>query len=125
MQYLTDKKRTDGLGSSHSGTEHFLAQRLSAILLVPTLIAFLIFVAPLMGKDAATVQAAFSNYWISLIAVASFFLVGCHLVQGLQVVIEDYISPKALRVFLLAAMKGGIWLMVIAAIWSVLLMALS
>ena len=125
MSYITDRKRAQGHGSANSGTEHFIAQRISALALIPLLILFLIFVAPLIGEPLDIVTAGFGNFWVSLIAAATTICVGIHLVQGLQVIIEDYINQKFLRAFGIAKLKIGTALLVLAALWALLTLNLG
>ncbi len=125
MRYLTAQKRANGLGTAHSGTKHFIEQRLSAVALIVLVPLFLIVVAPLIDGSAEEVRAAFAgSYWIGLISAASIAIVALHLTQGLQVVIEDY-TEGGLRVGLLAAMRIGIFLMVFAALWAIVILSLS
>ncbi len=60
MRYLTAQKRVNGLGTAHSGTGHFIEQRLSAIALLILIPLFLILVAPYIGDSAADVKKAFT-----------------------------------------------------------------
>ena len=125
MSYITDRKRAQGHGSAKTGTEHFIAQRMSAVALIPLLILFVIFVAPLIGEPLDVVKAGFGNFWISLIAAATVITVGLHLVQGLQVVIEDYINQKFLRALGLTKMKFGVGFLVLATLWALIVLALG
>ncbi len=125
MRYITELKQVEGLGNGHSGTEHFVQQRLSAIALVILLPFFLIFVAPLIGEDASVVREAFADsFWVGLVAGATTIAVGIHLMQGLQVAIEDYVQGFA-RVALLALMRIGTAVLVLAALWAIVLISLS
>lgn len=125
MNFLTNQKRARGLGSAHSGTEHFIAQRLSAVVLVPLIIISLLALGPYIGAPIEEVRAAFANFWRSGIAIATIIVVAMHLAQGLQVVIEDYISAKWLRTLALVEMKAGIALLAFFGVWAVASMALG
>lgn len=122
MSYITDRKRAEGHGSAKSGTEHFIAQRMSAVALIPLIILFIIFVAPLIGEPLDVVRAGFHNVFVSLIAAATTLTVGIHLVQGLQIVIEDYVHNKFLRSFGLAALKFGVGFLVLATLWVLIVL---
>ena len=125
MSFYTDRKRAEGHGSAKSGTEHFIAQRITAVALVPLMIMFLFCVAPLIGASIEDIRAGFQNFWTSLIAAATAVFVGVHLVQGLQVVIEDYVGHKGLRVALIFALKAGTALLVMIALWALVMIALG
>ena len=51
----TPLARVRGLGSAHSGTEHFWHQRLTAVANVPLTIAFVVIVMSLLGRSHAAV----------------------------------------------------------------------
>ncbi len=125
MSYITDRKRAQGHGSAKTGTEHFIAQRMSAVALIPLIILFICYVAPLIGEPLDVVKAGFSNFWVSLIAAATTITVGLHLVQGLQVVVEDYINHKFLRAFGLTKVKYGVGFLVLATLWALIVLALG
>ncbi len=124
MRYLTEYKRVEGLGAAHSGTDHFISQRISAAALIVLLPLFLIFVGPLIGEPIEVVQAGFGSFWTSLIAGLTAVFVGLHVAQGLQVVIEDY-THGATRVLLLTAMRVGTASLVAAALFALVLLTLS
>lgn len=125
MRYLTETKRVNGLGTAHSGTGHFINQRLSAVALIILIPLFLIFTAPLLFQEPAAVKEAFTqSFWLGLITAATLILTALHLSQGLQVVIEDY-TEGALRLGLLTAMKVGILALTIAAIWALVVISSS
>ena len=81
-----------GLGSAKSGVEHWAAERLSALLIIPAALYFL------YGFIHNVVDGGYSGtvYWLHSPIVAAttwLFLLASlkHLAGGLQVVIEDYI----------------------------------
>ena len=95
MSIKTDYKRVAGLGSAKEGTHHWWTQRLSSIALVPLTICFVWTFGSTLGSDYEGVRETYSNPWNAVVAIL-FLLVGFHhLMQGLQVVIEDYVHGKA------------------------------
>lgn len=101
MSYKTDFARAHGWGSAHEGGHHFIVQRLTAIALVPLAIFFVFPFAHALGAGYEGARAIFQNGWNAFIAV-SFVMVSCyHLKLGLQIVIEDYVHTKPLRLTLL------------------------
>ena len=89
--------KVKGLGSAKSGTEHFIAQRLSALALVPLTIWFCFSLAAMPQMDYANftgwLQSPLNVSLMILTVLATFY----HAYLGLQVVIEDYVSDHALR----------------------------
>lgn len=93
--------RVRGLGAGKHGTGHFLAQRVSAIALVPLTIWFVYAIAAQMGAPHGE-AFAFLAHPVNAALMALFALTGVyHFMLGLQVVIEDYITGEAARFTLL------------------------
>src|ERR1700739_4247412 len=89
--------RAIGLGSAKEGVEHWWAQRLTAIALIPLSLWFVSAVIGLAGGDLETMQN-----WVALplpaillvlLLIATFY----HLSLGLQVVIDDYVHTDLTR----------------------------
>ncbi len=97
--------RARGLGSAKNGTHHWLAQRITAIALIP-LTVWLIW-SVLSMANANFVE--FTNWLydpINATLMILFIVAGFHHAQlGLQVVIEDYVSGHGLRFALLLFVK--------------------
>jgi len=103
MRYKTDYARVQGLGAAGDGVHHWWMQRVSSVALIPLTVLFVIPFGRALGSGLDAMVATYSTFGHALVAVL-FFLVGFwHLAQGLQVVIEDYITSKPARVVLLMA----------------------
>jgi succinate dehydrogenase / fumarate reductase, membrane anchor subunit len=86
--------RTRGLGSAKEGLRHWWAQRVTAILLVPLVVWFVIGLVIHTGADHAAVTDWLSDpvtYGLMLVLLGAAFWHGA---LGLQVVIEDYIHTE-------------------------------
>ncbi len=115
--------RVRGLGSAKEGTEHFWAQRVTAIALVPLALWFVGSLAAYTGADHATAKAWLAEPFTAVVMVL-LVVTGFHHAQlGLQVVIEDYVSTEWVRVFSIIVVKLGALALGIAAIFSVLKIA--
>ncbi len=79
------------------GTDHWLGQRVTSVAMLPLTILFLIFF--LMNYESSHEQAKnyFSNPFINGFSIVFFIITFLHLKQGLEVIIEDYISEKRRR----------------------------
>jgi succinate dehydrogenase / fumarate reductase membrane anchor subunit len=117
--------RAIGLGSAKEGVEHWWAQRVTAIALVPLSIWFVISVIGFVGADLETVQD-----WVSrplpgillvLLLIASFY----HMSLGLQVVIEDYVHTELVKLGLVIVVRLFCFAVAVAGIFAVLSMALG
>jgi len=120
MTFRTDRAKVLGLGSAKSGADHWFGERLKSVALIPLTIIFVLIVAPLIGKDHATVIASFQNPFVS-ISLTLFFLVSFkHLEEGLQVVIEDYVHSKGSLLLLIIFNKLFCWTFGLAAVFAIL-----
>ena len=80
-----------------SGTDHWMAQRLTSIAMIPLTFIFFIFFFLNYGSDYEQVRFFFSKPFINILTIAFFVVNALHLKQGLEVVIEDYISKGVNR----------------------------
>ncbi len=97
MSYKTDYKRVLGLGSAHSGTEHWISQRLTAIGLIFLGPAFIIPFMQALGTGREAVLAVYANPFNALVAIGFFIVMFRHLRLGVQVVVEDYVHGERVR----------------------------
>ncbi len=117
--------RALGLGSAKEGVEHWWAQRMTAVALVPLALWF---VAALIGHVGADYAAAVA--WLkspipatamALVVIASF----AHMALGVQVVIEDYVHHEGVKIASLVALRLAAWALGAAALVAVLRIALG
>lgn len=98
-------KNAKGLGSAKHGLSHWIAQRVTAIALVPLTIWFVSLVALMKSSNYETAIETVSNplnaTLFLLLIIATFW----HAQLGLQVVIEDYIANKMTRMTLIIITK--------------------
>jgi len=124
MSLQTELGKIRGLGSAKSGTEHWWAQRVTAVGLVPLVLWFVISMISIVGADRAGLIEWMSN---PLNAVLLLVLLGSgiyHMQLGMQVVIEDYIHG-ALKVAALIAVTWGSLILALATMFSVVKLALG
>jgi len=103
MRYKTDYARVHGLGAAGDGVHHWWMQRVSSVALIPLCVLFVIPFGRALGGGHEAMVATYSTFGHALVAVLFFVTGFWHLAQGLQVVIEDYVTPKAPRMALLIA----------------------
>ena len=120
MTFRTDRAKVLGLGSAKSGADHWFGERLKSVALIPLAIIFVLIVAPLIGKDHATVIASFQNPFVSISLILFFLVTFKHLEEGLQVVIEDYVHSKGSLLLLIIFNKLFCWTFGLAAVFAIL-----
>jgi succinate dehydrogenase / fumarate reductase, membrane anchor subunit len=112
--------RARGLGSTHRGSAHWWAQRVTAVALVPLGIWFVFLVISLAGASrdvmTARITSPVSLSLMLALVVATFY----HMWLGLQVVIEDYVHEERMKLASLLALRGACVLLTLICIISVL-----
>ena len=106
-------KRAEGLGSAKHGTQHFILQRISAVVLAaltPWLIWLLITLIP---ADYVTVRLTLAKPLNAILLFSFIVALFWHARMGLQVVIEDYVHHLGVSLFaqilvLFACALGGL-----------------
>jgi succinate dehydrogenase / fumarate reductase, membrane anchor subunit len=117
--------RVRGLGSAKEGVHHWWMQRVTAIALIPLSVWFVASVVCLAGADQAAITqwlgAPFTLGALSLTLIAAFY----HAVLGLQVVIEDYIHAKAVKLTLILLVQFSAFAFTAAGIIAMLMIAFA
>jgi len=115
--------RVRGLGSAKEGVQHWWAQRVTAVALVPLTLWFVYSAIQLTGADQSRVRDWLHRpadaILMSLLILATFY----HLALGLQVVVEDYVHREGVKLVTLLLVKGLIVLVAAAALFTVLRVA--
>ena len=99
----TPLKHVRGLGPAKSGTEQFWRQRLTAIANVPLVIAFVLIVVALLGRNHAAVLQILGSPLIAVIMLLFIISVTTHMRIGMQVIIEDYVHDEGTKLVLIMA----------------------
>ena len=123
--YRSPLGRARGLGSAKEGVQHWWAQRLTALALVPLAVWFVVSVIVLQGATQAELAAWLSSPFqaglMILFIVATFW----HAALGLQVVIEDYVHREGGKLLLIVLVKGLCALLAIAGVLAVVKLMLQ
>jgi succinate dehydrogenase / fumarate reductase membrane anchor subunit len=117
--------RAIGLGSAKEGVEHWWAQRVSALALVPLALWFVIAIIGLVGADRALVVDWVRHPGPAILLVLLLIATFYHGALGLQVVIEDYVDSKTLRLGLLIVMRLAAIVFAARGIFAVLKLSLG
>lgn len=101
MSFKTPKGLATGHGSAGAGTHHWWQHRITSVALLPLTLLFIFPFVGALGEDRDAVLAVYANPFNAIVAVLFIAVMFHHLMQGLQVVIEDYVSNKVWRTGLL------------------------
>ena len=87
-----------GFGSAKSGTEHFWAERITGVALIPLTLIFVGTLVCLNGESHATVVNGIGHPLVA-VPVLLFIVTGAyHMKIGMQVIIEDYIQCEPIKI---------------------------
>jgi succinate dehydrogenase / fumarate reductase membrane anchor subunit len=113
--------RALGVGSAKSGVQHWWAERITAVALVPLCLWFITSIVAHAGSDyvvfIAWIRTPLATSCMILLLIALFH----HSALGLQVVIEDYVHSDVRLVAIIAVRLGCYGLTVIGIIATLLI----
>ncbi len=123
MNLRTPLSRAKGLGSAKEGVEHWWAQRVTAVVLVPMALWTVFSVTSLVGAGYSEVQAWLGSPVNAVLLLIFLIAMFHHLHLGLQVVIEDYVPQEGVKLGSLIAMRFAVLFLAVLSIVSVLRIA--
>jgi succinate dehydrogenase / fumarate reductase, membrane anchor subunit len=123
--FQTDRQRVEGLGTAHEGVGPWWGQRVTSIALVPLTVFFVFPLARNLGSDWESVQLSYAKPFNAVVAVLFFIVTFRHLQYGIQVVVEDYIHDKPLKMALLLANIIFCWALALTGVYAVARIAFS
>jgi len=109
-----------GLGAAKHGTEHWWAQRVTSVALIPLTIWFVLGVISHLGAGYPEFVAWMKSPFSAAMMILTVSVVAYHAYLGLQVVIEDYIHVECQKIAALLAVKFLAILLATACIVAVL-----
>lgn len=116
--------RVKGLGAAKSGVHHWWLERVTAVALIPLTLWFVFSVLSLAGHPQPAVAQWIAHPLVAVLLLA-FIIASFHHAQlGLQVVLEDYVHEEGQRLIWLMVVKAIVWLLGLAAVLSVLKLAI-
>ena len=116
----TPLARARGLGSAKAGVQHWWAQRLTAIALIPLVVWFAISLVMMSGAEYEVVRAWIGSPVVMVLLILTI-AVGLHHAQlGIQVVIEDYVHSDGFKLALIVVVRFLAVFVGLAAIVAIL-----
>lgn len=124
-EMCTPLKMARNTGSSHHGTGHWWAQRLTSIALVPLSFWFVFSIASLNGAVYEQFTAWLGQFGNALMMILFVIVMFYHVVIGIQVVVEDYVHGETTKNISLIVVKFLAFLLAVGCILSVIWVSLG
>ena len=121
----TPLARVKGLGAAGHGVEHWWLHRMTAVSNVPLIVAFVIIVASLAWRSHAEAVALVSHPVVAILLVLCFISVTNHMRLGMQIVIEDYVHDKGLKIMAVIANNFYAVIIAVACLYAILKVSLG
>jgi succinate dehydrogenase / fumarate reductase membrane anchor subunit len=97
--------RVEGLGSAKDGTAHWLAQRITAVALIPLTLWLMFSLTTLPALDYDTVRIWLSVPVSGFLAVLLVAVGTYHSYLGTTVIVEDYVHSDGMKMLMLTTLK--------------------
>ena len=105
MDYRTPLAKAQGLGSAKSGTQHWWMQRVTAVALIFLSFWLILFIQQLFHASYPEIKKWLVEPLNFTLLITWVFVGFYHAALGLQVIIEDYLSPEWLKIVLIWGIK--------------------
>ncbi|MGF6862115.1 succinate dehydrogenase / fumarate reductase membrane anchor subunit [Rhodobacteraceae bacterium MBR-64] len=103
MRYITDRKRAEGRGAAHSGTEHHWYMQASAVGLAFMMPVWLYIVGSTLGGSRAEVLEVFARPFPAILTGLILVVGMRHFAKGAQMMIEDYARGTTRKALIILA----------------------
>jgi succinate dehydrogenase / fumarate reductase membrane anchor subunit len=101
MRYITPRKRAEGRGAAHAGTEHHWSMTVSAVGLAFLVPVWLYIVGKTLGQTREAVLATFSHPFPAILTALVLVVGMRHFAMGATTMIEDYARGSARKVLII------------------------
>lgn len=120
MKFATDLHSARGLGSAKHGLHHWIAQRITALALIPLGLWFAYAFIVLVTAPYEQAHMWLSSLWTVTLSVLFIIFMFYHGYLGMRVIWEDYVPQTSIRWALIIGTKIFSFLMALLAILSIL-----
>jgi succinate dehydrogenase / fumarate reductase membrane anchor subunit len=111
---------THAMGSAREGAEHWKLQRLTAIANIPLVLWFIFSVVGLADEGYEHVRAWLSAPWNTILMVLFVVSTYWHARLGVQVILEDYVHGRVVKIASMVAVNLGFAALAGAALVAIL-----
>lgn len=123
MNFMTDRKRAEGLGSGSEGTQHHWKMMVTSMCLVILVPLFVFTWGNILGGTREEVMAAFSRPFPVLVTALGLLVGLYHINMEVDEAVEDYVHGMA-RKLTLVAVKALTYTLMAIAVFALLKLAL-
>ena len=116
----TPLARAKGLGAAGHGAEHWWLHRMTAVSNIPLVVAFILIVVGLAGRNHAEAVSIVSHPLVAILLILFIASITNHMRLGMQIVIEDYVHDKGLKLTALIANNFFAIVIAVACLFSIL-----
>ena len=120
----TPLSRAKWLGPAGHGVGHWWLQRMTAVANIPLVLAFIVIVAMMQGRDYEAAMRLMSHPLPAILLLLAILSVTNHMRLGMQVVIEDYVHDKLLRPAAVLANNAYALVVAVACLYAILRISL-
>jgi succinate dehydrogenase / fumarate reductase membrane anchor subunit len=124
MQYLTDRKRAQGLGAGSSGTQGHWQMMVRSMIMVVLVPLFICVLGHGFGGTQEEVLAYFSRPFPAIVMALALIVGLIHLMYEAQEAVEDYVHGIAEKL-VLVALRAFCYTLIAAGLFAIAKMALS
>jgi succinate dehydrogenase / fumarate reductase membrane anchor subunit len=121
----TPLKRARGVGAGSDGVHHFIVQRVTSLALIPLGLWLIWFGLSLAHASYAQARALVAHPFTAVMLIALVVMAFWHAQLGMQVVFEDYVTPRWREVMMQLLMKAFCFLAAVACILAIVRIALG
>lgn len=114
-----------GMGSAHTGSHHWWQHRMTIVANIPLVTWSVISIALLAGQPYEVVRAWFMTPLTAVLFMLAVFNMFLHAKLDMQLVVEDYIADKNIRLGVMLVMQAAMIVCCALSLFSVFKMALS
>ena len=116
----TPLARVRNLGSSHTGTQDFWRQRLTAVAMAILIVPVIVIVLMLLGSNHAGAGHILGHLPVASLLLLCIFASTWHMKIGMQIVIEDYVHSEKIKLALVMANNFFCIAVALASIYAIL-----